>query len=160
MQRLLKNAYILKKEVPELSSANLINYLQYGGWKIIYSNLVGGQKMFKSLKLVERANTNPAFAVITCQLQMVVLNNDLPENKKCSLLIHEIGHILLRHNISDLSDGEEREADKFTTICQLIYRLWDYRWWILAVGVAVILLTISGSFSALPPNCEHCLHHK
>lgn len=136
------------------------NHLQSSGWTIIYSDKDTGQKMLNKFGLEERAKNNPAFTAKSGQLRLVVTRQELPEKDKCQLILHETGHILLEHNISDLSDDEEWEADKFTTICKLVYKLWDYRWWISAVCAAIILLILSRLFSTVPTNCEHCLHYK
>lgn len=157
MWKALKIICSLIKTVPTLSSANLINYLQCNNWKIISSNLNGGQVMLERLRLTERAKSNPAFAVISNELKMVVLRGDLPEKEKCNLLLHEIGHILLGHNLSCLTDSDEIEANQFARQCLVLYKLWNHKGWIVAAGAVLIIFAISAMLYIVPSDaCVHC----
>lgn len=156
MPRYFKYIVTLKKAVPELSSAHLLNYLQYNGWTIIYSDKAAGQEMLKRFGLEERAKNNPAFTAKSGKLHLVVTKQSLSEKDSCQLILHETGHILLNHNVSCLSNDEEKEASRFTKICMLTYSLWEYRWWISVVGAVIALFVVSGTIQAAPKGCECC----
>lgn len=117
MSQYLENVKSIKKEVPKLTSAGIIRYLQSRDTRIVYSDSSQDEQFLKAIKFDEKAKIYPAFSCEVGSKIYVVIRQKTPEHDLRILLLHEAGHILLGHNLSCTSADEEMEATRFAQAC-------------------------------------------
>lgn len=135
-----------KKSASKLSSKTLIAYLHSIDWRVIYLDTPKGQDLLHQWRLIDYAIGKAAFAYAESGAKAVFVQRQLPEKEMQYALLHEIGHILLGHNLTCLSKDDEAEANAFAHQClnarnQKVYRR---RVLIIAAATAFIVLIIGG----------------
>lgn len=93
-----KAARLFRKELKnKISLCNVINYLKTRGYSVIFFNTSDGDKILEAYDLEQNAEVTEAFTCCSDELSAVFIDNNLHNNDKLSLVLHETGHILLNH---------------------------------------------------------------
>ncbi len=106
----------LRAQVPEFSVSSLTAFLQSIGWSIQPFDHV----ILSCLKLESFAYGKQSFAVDAEEVKLIFICTDKgSESNQLRLLLHEMGHILLHHDLKQMSASEEAQANYFEFCCLL-----------------------------------------
>ena len=117
MRREYQYAKMLRKKVPVLSKETLTGYLEELGWKVVFFQEEKIPDLISTFKLKESDLTNLSFIYREQDIKVVFVRSDRSDADILFLLLHEIGHILLGHNLGCLSDEDEDSATIFANQC-------------------------------------------
>ena len=89
-------------------------YCKDHGWHVVLMGDGGhGDKILELLGLSEYARGKRAFCYRGLTTQIIAVDSSLPHRQRAFCIAHELGHILLGHDLADLRFDDEREADRF-----------------------------------------------
>lgn len=108
----------IKKDIRKKVDFNSISaYLQKRGFAIIFYDPDTGHKLLDELKLSDYAKSVQAFTVQSDISRFIFIQSNVPSEDKLYLLLHETGHIVLKHLNSNMLVVNTRwhdiEADAF-----------------------------------------------
>ena len=75
------------KRIIEFNQFTVIEYKKHFNSEYV-------SELIKKLKIEDEINSNDSFLYIKNNLRFVFINSDISDDDKCSLLLHELGHIL------------------------------------------------------------------
>ena len=112
-------------------------------------------ELIKRLMLETLVEQNDSFIYVKNNLKFVFLNKDIPEEDKCSLLRHELGHICdpqLRRNMQDGTIKKEEFANEFSFYAKnpgIFFKIYVFiikKWKLLASIFSLIACILCLSF--------------
>ena len=115
----MNKVWLTRLKIGEMNLENIEKYVRSQGWDLEYygnDNLL--DRYIESLGATECAAHTDAFTYRDHMKVTIFVRYNCSQFKKMSLLLHEIGHIVLGHNIRNLNEYEEYEADYFAIECQ------------------------------------------
>jgi len=132
----------VKKDLGALTLENVEKYIRRQNWILIYYGDKETEDYLKTLHLESYAEQHDAFSVRDRQA-IIFVRESVPEKQKINLLLHEIAHIVLEHDMSHLKPADETAADQFVVYClKPTFKVWKIA---VAFGiVATIILVICG----------------
>lgn len=102
----------------------------------------------------EMVKRSDAFAYQVEDVTLIAVGSWVKPDRKLSLIVHEIGHILLGHDLYNLTDRMEKDADRFAALVLGVYRQRAKKISIVVLVAAALLaagVTLGGSLSQQPP---------
>ena len=88
----------IKKDIRKKVDFDSISaYLQKRGYTIIFYDVNSGHKLLEQLNLTEYAQKTQAFTVCSETASFIFIQSGVPSEDKLYLLLHETGHIVLKH---------------------------------------------------------------
>lgn len=109
MGNIEKSAKILRKKLRNnIELVEVENYLKELGYDVVYYNTKSGDETLLALGLYDKSRNVDSF-VFTNGAKFVFVDANKHAHDKLILLLHELGHILLKH----VGDGKVSHRDKF-----------------------------------------------
>lgn len=155
-----KTAKKLIKDVKgEISLKNMISYLQKTGYAVIFYTEDKDNNLLIKYNLTKHSKTVKAFTFISKDFKGVFINDDAPLENKLYSVLHEIGHIVMKHLSQKQTSNDrfiEMEADAFayevlnyksnskTIIIMLLTALLSF-----GTGIAIPKINIAQSSAAV-----------
>ena len=158
----MKKARRVRHEIGDITLKNVERYIRTKGWDILYyGNGGSSDKYLLSLGLLELSETVDS---LTCRDRMkttIFIKDSFTHKQKLFLALHEIGHLVLGHNIGQLSFNEEREADHFADIC-LKHAIPKSAWIVSIVSVimCIVFFTVISTHDATPRDTGVSVENK
>lgn len=117
----LAGEYYLKSIKCNVTSSSIVSALKKQGYTVVYFNAVSNtddvRELVSLLGVDEYIRSSKGFTYVDANSRIVFLNEDLTEEEKVYVLLHEQGHILCRHFTEGLVMGtdvvQEYEANEF-----------------------------------------------
>ena len=142
----LLNNYTDLKCIIESNQVTVIEYKKHTNSEYV-------SELIKRLRIEKEIEQNDSFLYINNNLKFVFINADVPEQDRCALLRHELGHIcdpdLKNGDINYSKIQKEEFANEFSLyiknpgICFMIYAFLIKKWkWL--VAVMALITCISG----------------
>lgn len=89
-------------------------YCKSHGWRVVMIGDGGtGDKIIDFLGLSEYAKNKQAFAYRNLMSQIIAVDSKIRPRRRAYYIAHELGHILLEHDLDNLSPDDEQEANRF-----------------------------------------------
>lgn len=129
------------KNVKKIDFVNVENFAEKLGFAVIFFNTSEGDLVLLKCNYSEEDKKYKAFTHIGTA-KIIFINNDVENESKLYLLLHEIGHILLGH----IGNGQSKarnsilidvETDAFVNEA-LHYKKFNY-WWVLYTVIVLFL---------------------
>lgn len=102
----------------------------------------------------EMVKRSDAFAYQAEDVTLIAVGSWVKPDRKLSLIVHEIGHILLGHDLYNLTDRMEKDADRFAALVLGVYRQRAKKVSITVLVAAALLaagVALGSSLSKQPP---------
>ena len=127
-------------KAPSLSELETV--IEKNNWMIIYYDINGDDEegTLSSIQLQDRARGVRAFASTTKSIKIVCILKNLRKEQKRRCLLHEWGHITLGHDLSNLSEEDDMEADQFADECIHFFDQLKRRKLIALISAAIVCL--------------------
>lgn len=120
-------------------------YFKEHGWRIIpFGDNGRGDAALELLGLDEFAKGKTSFAFQNATTRIVAVDSKLKPTKRAYYLAHELGHILLEHNLGDLSLNEERDANIFADAFVNCWPKQRFKWTTWGIIALSLLLCFAG----------------
>lgn len=120
-------------------------YFKEHGWRIIpFGDNGRGDAALELLGLDEFAKGKTSFAFQNATTRIIAVDSKLKPTKRAYYLAHELGHILLEHNLGDLSLNEEREANTFADAFVSCWPKQRIKWMVCGMVALSLLLCFAG----------------
>lgn len=114
----MNKANLIRREVKEVTLKNVERYARTKSWSVQYYGDGGAADQFlASVEMLEYAQSVDSFTYLDGLRRIIFIKHDFQDNQRLFLLLHEIGHLILGHNIGRLSFEDEREANRFAEKC-------------------------------------------
>ncbi len=142
-KKFIKKYRLNKLGLSYRSLANIFNSL---GYKIIFfnkfSNTCDIQKLINVCRLQKEIETRRVFMYVDGSTKLLFLHKGIAEDEKVHYMLHELGHIELKHIYIDTDeDMQEREADEFAVVVKLILK-YRKKYIIAVLSVCLIVVNI------------------
>ena len=134
-------------DVRKVDFVHIKQYLERNGWSLIMFNTPSGDTLIKKLNLKDITTRTDGFVYEMNCLKYVFINGYLSERDKLITLLHEVGHIELKQDLT-LQDSKANELDawnfagnlyNFKTFCKVQLTV---------IGIN-LLITLSALFGAV-----------
>lgn len=140
----MKTAKDIKRDIGDITLQNVERYIRINNWKLVYYGNGGAEDEYiESLGLSRYARRVNSFSYRDDNVILVAVRDSIEDADKAFLALHEIAHIVLGHNLSNLCVKEEREANRFAEKC-----IGDRRprgvWFVLLFAVALCAVLLIG----------------
>lgn len=153
MGEICRIAREFRRDCGKITTSNVVDYIKnYRRW--IYAEYYRDPEQDKNLcslsPLVKgMIDRNEAFSYQVEGDTVIAVGAWVKPERKLHLLVHEVGHVLLGHDLYTLTDRAEKEADRFTALVMGVYRRRTKRAG-LAVVCAAALLAIGLALGGNP----------
>ncbi len=157
---------LIKNKLYSLNACNdLLRIIENNQFTIIeykkYNNPKAVAELIKKLGIENEIEQNDSFLYIRENFQFLFINSDIPEEDKCALLRHELGHIcdpnLKSTDINCSAIKKEEFANEFSCYVKnpgirfKIYVFLRKKWRLLACTTTLIACVLGFSFMINPP---------
>jgi len=141
------------KRIIEAHNYTIIEYKKH-------TNSTHVSELIKKLKIEHEIQHNNSFLYIKTNLRFVFINAELPDEDKCSLLRHELGHICDAELINGDSDYSEIKKEEFANEFSLYtknpgpffkLRVFVAKKWKLLISVLALTACVAGILFAVKP---------
>ena len=143
------NSYVDLQRIIESNQFTIIEYKKHANSEAVF-------ELIKRLGVENEIEQNDSFLYIKNNLKFLFINVDIPDEDKCSLLRHELGHIcdpdLKNRNVHYSKIKKEEFANEFSYyiknpgICCMIYIFIIKKWKALVSIIALITCILGFSF--------------
>lgn len=111
------------KRLPNGLNYHSVRYdFEQHGWRVVLFNTENGDEIFGQLsaELLQYAKTTKAFIYAGTTARYIGVDYHLPHNERMKAMLHEAGHIELRHDLMSEARDEaaEQEAELFSQMVQ------------------------------------------
>lgn len=100
-------------DVRKIDFVHIKQYLERNGWTLIMFNTPSGDTLIKKLNLEDYTTRADGFVYDVGCLKYVFINNHLSERDKLITLLHEVGHIELKQDLT-VQDNKANELDAWS----------------------------------------------
>lgn len=151
-RKFIKKYGLARKNLSSLTLKQIFDDL---GFRIIqfnkFRNSPGIQRLIDAYELTEHAMTRKAFIFVDNESKILFIRQYIGEDELIHYLLHELGHIWLKHNYKLYDDDiQEREADEFSVLVRETLKRNKKRTKNIAVICSLIVLAICVYFSYKP----------
>ncbi len=114
----MKKANLIRHAIKEVTLKNVERYARTKGWSVQYYGDGGiSDKFLVSVGMLDYSQSVDSFTYLDGLRRIMFIRQSFKDDQRLFLLLHEIGHLMLGHNIGQLSFEEEREANRFAEKC-------------------------------------------
>ena len=107
-----------------LSSKRLIQIFSDFGYQVVYFNRLHNcrktQELIDSYELNDLIKNRRTFVLNDFEIKLLFIHECIGEDELIHYLLHEVGHIWLKHNNTHDEDLQEREADEFAVYVKIL----------------------------------------
>ena len=155
---LFKAFKFLKLIKYDISIDGLVWYLQADKWSVVFFNTKEGDRIVSQLGLTKEADKKQAFTYCKNGMRFVFIDNCVDEEGQQALLLHEIGHIVLKHLNGFVNPDSmqcQMEANNFVgAVLQLHKNRQLYMRCVICAAITLAVLTVTISSVAAYNACR------
>ncbi len=133
--------------VRKVDFVHIRQYLERNGWTVTMFNTSSGDILIDKLGLQECIQRADGFVYEMNQLKYVFINNHLSDKDKLITLLHEVGHIELKQDLT-LQDSKTNELEAWDFAESLLNFKSFFRNQLIVIGLN-LLMTISAFAGAV-----------
>lgn len=122
-------------------------YLERNGWTVTMFNTSSGDILIDKLGLRECIKCADGFVYEMNQLKYVFINNHLSDKDKLITLLHEVGHIELKQDLT-LQDSKANELEAWSFAYNLLNLKAFFKRWFIVFGIE-LLIALGAFFGAV-----------
>lgn len=100
-------------DVRKIDFVHIKQYLERNGWSLVMFNTPSGDALIKKLNLQDITTRTDGFVYEMNYLKYVFINGELSERDKLITLLHEVGHIELKQDLTVQDKDNELNAWSF-----------------------------------------------